>query len=115
MRQAAKSNDVGDRHRPVEDMALGKVGDPPRTLGERHLPKRGPVDHNLAGCGDETGDGLEQRRLAGTVRPDHGNHLAAPDDEVGAEEDGPAAEADVDGAGHDQRRGVAHVASPARS
>ena len=104
MRQAPERDDIGDRHRPVEDVALGQVGDPPRALGERHLPERGPVDQNLAARRDEAGDGLEQRRLAGAVRPDDHNDLAAPDDEVGAEEDVPPAEAHVDGAGHDQRR-----------
>ena len=34
-RQPAEGNDVGDRHRPVEDVALRQVGDPPGALGER--------------------------------------------------------------------------------
>ena len=77
-RQPAEGNDVGDRHRPVEDVALRQVGDAPGALGERQAREMRRIDGEVAACRNEAGDGAEQRRLARAIRPDDGDELAVP-------------------------------------
>src|SRR5689334_17863232 len=49
------------------------------------LTHRSTVDADGAVVGThETEDGLDERRLAGAVRPDHGRHASAPNLEVDA-------------------------------
>src|SRR5450759_2681707 len=62
----------GDREAPVDLLALGHVGDGIRLAAGRAAVQ----EHAPAAQGQQADQGLEERRLAGSVRP-HDGHLGA--------------------------------------
>ena len=113
-RQSAERDDLRNRHRPVKDMALRQIRDPPSSLGQRQTGEMGRIDGEVAARRNEAGEGAEQRRLAGPVRPDHRHELTAPQGQIDAGEHRPAAEVDG-GAGNRQGNRPVHDASPVSS
>jgi hypothetical protein len=75
---AAERHHGGDRHRPVEDMALRQIGDVARTLARGQRRERLAVDLDAAFGGQKPGQRAHQRGLAGAVRADqHGQFAGA--------------------------------------
>ena len=70
MRIAAERDHGGDRHRPMEDVALRQIGDVARALARPSVRERAAVELDAALGRQKSGKRAQQRGLAGAVRPD---------------------------------------------
>jgi|GEM_PF-7133223 len=80
-------------HRHPYDLAVGVLEDhphtPPDLRGVAAVPRAQAVDQDLAGCGDEKGvQVLQKRCLAAAVRTRQDDVLSRGDDERGSPQDG---------------------------
>src|SRR5215467_10046942 len=107
MRMAAERDHGGDRHRPMEGMALRQIGDAARSFARRQRRERAALDRDPAFRRNEARERAHERGLAGAIGPDEHGKLArleiqgrAVDHQVSAEADDHALGADF-GRGHD--------------
>src|SRR5689334_17006412 len=110
---AAERHDGGDRHRPMEYMALRQIGDALRALAWRQRRERAALDSDAAFRRNEAGERARQRGLAGAVGADEQGKLPRFQVETGAIDHQRAAEADHDILGLELHR--AHDGAPASS
>jgi hypothetical protein len=69
MRIAAERHDVARRQRPVHDMALRQITEPPRAFAQRQRRQRIAADMDAAAARHQARQRAQQRGLAGAVRP----------------------------------------------
>src|SRR5208282_1721571 len=80
MRQTTERHQLFDYHRPMHFGALGKIGDPTSALGGRIIAERpSPAAHQSSRGSQQMGKDAQKTRLAGAVRPDQPDELAALD------------------------------------
>ncbi len=94
-----------DRERPVDELGLRHIGDPPRLAAGRAAEHLDRARDRF----DEPGDRLEERALARPVRPDDREQRPGPDLEIDVLEGDPVAVRHghvVEGDGHDRGRGL---------
>ena len=104
------STRVGELHR----LGLRDIGDRARHLGARQVLDRLSAEPDLAAArGDQAEQRLEQRRLAGAVRAQQAQHLAARQREVDAGRDEARAVADRQRARFEHRQ--LHIRRPRAS
>ena len=98
----------------MHGVALRQIGDVPCPRAYRQAGERFTLNHDLAGCRDQPGNGAQQAGLAGAIGPDQRDELPGLTGEAGLLHDAFAAQADVEVLHQKPDRGGAHARPPAR-